>query len=70
MKRYSDTPINVRLGRYQETKLNEMIKNENYCQQRGIFSKVDAVRTGLNKTVFVLGEGLMQDSFSVGSKTS
>ena len=51
MKRYSDTPINVRLGRYQENKLNEMIKNENYCQQRGIFSKVDAVRTGLNNVI-------------------
>ena len=51
MKRYSDTPINVRLGRYQESKLNEMIKNETYCQQRGIFSKVDAVRTGLNNVI-------------------
>jgi hypothetical protein len=51
MKRYSDTPINVRLGRYQENKLNEMIKNESYCQQRGIFSKVDAVRTGLNNVI-------------------
>ena len=28
-----------------------MIKNENYCQQRGIFSKVDAVRTGLNNVI-------------------
>lgn len=51
MKRYSDNPINVRLDRYQEEKLNEMIKNENYCQQRGIFSKVDAVRTGLNNVI-------------------
>ena len=51
MKRYSDTPINVRLGRYQENKLNEMIKNESYCQQKGIFSKVDAVRTGLNNVI-------------------
>lgn len=51
MKRYSDTPINVRLGQYQENKLNEMIKNETYCQQRGIFSKVDAVRTGLNNLI-------------------
>ena len=51
MKRYSDTPINVRLGRHQENKLNEMIKNETYCQQRGIFSKVAAVSTGLNNVI-------------------
>ena len=51
MKRYSDTPINVRLGRYQENKLNEMIKNENYCQQKGIYSKSDAVRNALNNVI-------------------
>ena len=51
MKRYSDNPINVRLGRYQEAKLNEMIKDETYCQQKGIFSKVDACRTGLNNVI-------------------
>ena len=51
MKRYSDTPINVRLGRYQENKLNEMIKNESYCQQKGIYSKSDAVRNALNNVI-------------------
>ena len=51
MKRYSDTPINVRLGKYQENKLNEMIKNETYCQQRGIYSKADAVRSSLNNII-------------------
>ena len=51
MKRYSDTPINVRLGRYQENKLNEMIKNESYCQQKGIYSKSDAVRNALNDVI-------------------
>ena len=51
MKRYSNNPLQVRLHQVQEDKLNEMIKNENYCQQRGIFSKVDAVRTGLNNVI-------------------
>lgn len=48
MKRYSDTPINVRLGRYQENKLNEMIKNESYCRSKGIYSKSDVVRNSIN----------------------
>ena len=48
MKRYSDTPINVRLGRYQENKLNEMIKNETYCRSKGIYSKSDVVRNSIN----------------------
>ena len=51
MKRYSDTPINVRLGRYQENKLNEMIKNESYCHRKGIYSKSDAVRNALNNVI-------------------
>ena len=51
MKRYSNNPLQVRLHQVQEDKLNEMIKNENYCQQKGIFSKVDAVRTGLNNVI-------------------
>ena len=51
MKKYTDNPLNIRLHHYQENKLNEMIKNESYCQQKGIFSKVDAVRTGLNNVI-------------------
>ena len=51
MKRYSNNPLQVRLHQVQEDKLNEMIKNETYCQQKGIFSKVDAVRTGLNNVI-------------------
>ena len=51
MKRYSDNPINVRISTYQENKLNEMIKNESYCQKKGIYSKVDAVRRGLNNVI-------------------
>ena len=51
MKRYSDNPINVRISTYQENKLDEMIKNESYCQKKGIYSKVDAVRRGLNNVI-------------------
>ena len=51
MKRYSDNPINVRISTYQENKLNEMIKNESYCHKKGIYSKVDAVRRGLNNVI-------------------
>jgi hypothetical protein len=51
MKRYSDNPINVRISTYQENKLNEMIKNESYCHKKGIYSKVDAVRSGLNNVI-------------------
>ena len=51
MKRYSDNPINVRISTYQENKLNEMFKNESYCQKKGIYSKVDAVRRGLNHAI-------------------
>ena len=51
MKRYSDNPINVRISTYQENKLNEMIKNKSYCHKKGIYSKVDAVRRGLNNVI-------------------
>ena len=51
MKKYTDNPLQVRLHQYQENKLNEMIKNESYCQKKGIFNKSDAVRTGLNNVI-------------------
>ena len=51
MKKYTDNPLNVRLHQYQENKLNEMIKNESYCHQKGLYSKADAVRTGLNNVI-------------------
>ena len=51
MKRYAENPLNVRLHQYQENKLNEMIKNESYCQKKGIYSKSDAVRNALNNII-------------------
>ena len=50
MKRYSDTPINVRLGQYQENKLNEMIKNETYCHQ-SLLSRFCVRRKGVTALV-------------------
>ena len=51
MKKYTDNPLNVRLHHYQENKLNEMIKNETYCRKKGLYSKADALRTGLNNII-------------------
>ena len=51
MKKYTDYPIQVRLHQVQENKLNEMIKNESYCQRKGIYSKSDAVRNALNNII-------------------
>ena len=51
MKKYSDNPLNVRLHQYQENKLNEIINNESYCMKKGLYSKADAVRTGLNNII-------------------
>ena len=51
MKRYTDNPLNVRLHEYQENKLNEMIKNESYCRKKGLYSKADALRSGLNNVI-------------------
>ena len=45
------TPLNVRLHEYQENKLNEMIKNESYCRKKGLYSKADALRSGLNNVI-------------------
>ena len=51
MKRYSDNPLNVRLHRVQEQKLNEMMSNPAYCQSKGIYSKSDVVRNSINKVL-------------------
>ena len=31
--------------------INEMIKNESYCRKKGLYSKADALRTGLNNII-------------------
>ena len=51
MKKCTDNPLNVRLHEYQGNKLNEMIKNESYCRKKGLYSKADALRSGLNNVI-------------------
>ena len=51
MKRYTDNPLNVRLHQVQEKKLDEMIKNENYCITKGFYSKADVLRNSLNNVL-------------------
>jgi hypothetical protein len=51
MKKYADKPLQVRLHRVQEDKLNEMIKNESYCMSKGIYSKSDVIRNTINNAL-------------------
>jgi|TARA_B100001079_G_scaffold109534_1_gene94326 hypothetical protein len=51
MRKYTDSPLNVRLYRVQEEKLDEMMSNESYCIKKGIYSKSDAVRSSLNNII-------------------
>ena len=51
MKKYADKPLQVRLHRVQEDKLNEMIKNESYCMSKGIYSKSDVIRNSINNAL-------------------
>ena len=51
MKKYSDNPLNVRLFQVQEQKLDEMIKNEAYCVNKGFYSKADVLRNSLNNVL-------------------
>ena len=48
MKKYADKPLQVRLHQIQSEKLDEMIKDESYCQSKGIYSKSDVVRNSIN----------------------
>ena len=51
MKKYTEHPLQVRLHQIQSEKLDEMIKDESYCQSKGIYSKSDAVRNALNNVI-------------------
>jgi len=50
-KKYSDTPLQVRLHNYQEVKLNEMINDEDYCLENNIYSKSDVIRDRVNSVI-------------------
>ena len=47
-KKYSSTPLQVRLHNYQEYALNELISDEDFCQRKHFYSKSDILRNQLN----------------------
>ncbi|MDC1535237.1 hypothetical protein N8466_00620 [Gammaproteobacteria bacterium] len=51
MKKYTEHPLQVRLHQIQSEKLDEMIKDESYCQSKGIYSKSDVVRNTINNAL-------------------
>ena len=50
-KKYSDTPLQVRLHEFQETSMNELILDKEYCRTNHIYSKSDIVRNQLNSAL-------------------
>ena len=48
MKRYSDNPLQVRLYEFQEQIIMKILSDKEYMFSKGIYSKSDAVRQGLN----------------------
>lgn len=48
MKKYSDSPLKVRLHHVQEDALQEMMSNTSYCVNKGFYSKSDVVRNSIN----------------------
>ena len=50
-KKYSDTPLQVRLHNYQEMSLNELISDQEYCVSNIYYSKSDILRNQLNRVL-------------------
>ena len=50
-KKYSDTPLQVRLHNYQEMSLNELISDQEYCVSNSYYSKSDILRNQLNRVL-------------------
>lgn len=50
-KKYSSTPLQVRLHNYQEVALNELIRDEDFCQKNHLYSKSDILRNQLNSVL-------------------
>ena len=50
-KKYSDTPLQVRLHNYQEMSLNELISDQEYCVSNRYYSKSDILRNQLNRVL-------------------
>ena len=50
-KKYSDTPLQVRLHNYQEMSLNELNSDQEYCVSNSYYSKSDSLRNQLNRVL-------------------
>ena len=50
-RKYSQTPLQVRLHEFQEQTLNELITDKEYCMTNHIYSKSDIVRNQLNSAL-------------------
>ena len=48
MQRYYKNPLQTRIYEAQENTLNKILEDKEYMFTKGIFSKSDAVRHGLN----------------------
>jgi cysteinyl-tRNA synthetase len=50
-RKYSQTPLQVRLHEFQEKTINELITDKEYCQNNRIYSKSDLIRNELNSAL-------------------
>ena len=50
-RKYSSTPLQVRLHNYQEVALNELIEDEDFCLEKKLYSKSDILRNQLNSVL-------------------
>ena len=48
MQKYAKNPLQVRLYEFQEHTINKILSDKEYMFSKGIYSKSDAVRQGLN----------------------
>ena len=48
MQKYANNPLHVRLYEFQEHTINKILSDKEYMFSKGIYSKSDAVRQGLN----------------------
>ena len=50
-RKYSSTPLQVRLHNFQEEKLNELVADRDFCTENQFYSKSDILRNQLNSVL-------------------
>ena len=50
-KKYTDSPVQVRLHTYQHQTLNELMNDEEFCVSNNYYSKSDILRKELNSAL-------------------